>query len=73
MNAGHRARRSENLQIIHCLPAQQGRNQTSQSQDMIQMAVSDQNAVEALETDPRFKDLALRTLAAVDQKAVLVM
>lgn len=37
------------------------------------MAVSDQNAVEALETDPRFKDLALRTLAAVDQKAVLVM
>ena len=43
------------------------------TQDMVQVPVSDQDAVQTLETQPGFHDLALRALAAIDEEAVFVV
>jgi H2-forming N5,N10-methylenetetrahydromethanopterin dehydrogenase-like enzyme len=61
------------IQGLDGFPAHIGRKQTSQTQDVIQVAMGDQDLIKALKTNTRLKNLALCTLPAVDQEAVLVM
>ena len=42
-------------------------------EDVIQVTVGDEDAVEALEAHAGLQDLALRALAAIHQEAVLVV
>ena len=73
MNAIQCRTTAVNIQRIDRFPAHIGREQAGQAQDVIQVAVRDQDLVQALETDAGLKDLALCTLPAVNQKAVLIM
>src|SRR5690606_3677133 len=52
-------------------PAREGRNQPSQTENVIQMAVREQDTIQPLETDTAPQDLPLRAFATVHQKAVL--
>ena len=61
------------LHLLDRLPAHERGKQPGQPQDMIQVAVGDQDVVQALETDPGLQDLALGAFAAVDQEAVFIM
>ena len=44
-----------------------------QSQDVVQVTMGDQHAVQALEAQPRLQDLALGALTAVDQEAEFIV
>jgi len=61
------------LHLLHGLPAAEGRGQAAQPEDVIQVAVRQQDALEPLEPEPTAQDLPLGPLAAVDQEAVLAM
>ena len=68
-----RPRAAPNLHLLDGLPPAEGGRQSAQPQDVIQMAVGQQNALQPLEAQPAAEDLALRALAAVDQKTILAM
>ena len=72
-DAFQRPTAAEDLQLFDRLPAREGRDQPCQAQDVVEVTVGDQDAVEALEAQARLEDLALGALAAVDQEAVLVV
>jgi hypothetical protein len=61
------------LQVVDRLPAQEGGKQSTQPKDVIQVTVGDEDVVEVLESQPGLQDLALGALAAVDEKAMLIM
>ena len=60
------------LELVDRLPTHERREQAGQPQDVIEVTVGDQDAVQAAETEPRSKDLPLRPLAAVDEESVVL-
>ena len=54
-------------------PTREGRKQTGQPQDVVQVPVGDQDVVEALKANPRFEDLALGSLSTVDHEPEFIM
>jgi len=61
------------LQTLDGLPPREGRDQSPQPQDVIQMAMGEQHTVETAEAQAAPQDLALRPLATVDEKALVAM
>jgi hypothetical protein len=61
------------LHLINGFPPAKGGSQAAQAEDMIQVAVSEQDAVQSFEPQTAAQDLALRTLTAVDEKSVLTV
>jgi len=59
------------FQRVDALPAHEGGEQPGQAKDVIQVAVREQDTVQALEADAALEQLALRAFAAVYQKAIL--
>jgi hypothetical protein len=62
-----------NLNLVDRLPTGKGGHETGKAEDMIQVAVSDENTVQALKTEARFEYLALRTLSTIYKKSILIM
>jgi hypothetical protein len=61
------------FQLVDRFPAHKSGEQPGQAQDMIEMAVGDQDPVKAFETDPGLENLALGAFPAVDQEAMLIV
>ena len=45
----------------------------AQAEDVVEVAVRQQDARQVAETDARLQDLALRAFAAVDEKTILIV
>src|SRR5574341_75089 len=73
VNALERGLAGVQLKIVDRLPAHKGGKQARQAEDVIEVGVGDEDAVEALEADAALKNLALGAFAAIHQKAVLVV
>ena len=61
------------LERFDRFPAHEGREQATQSEDVVEMSVGNENPVQAAKPDARLKDLPLRPLSTVDQEAVLTV
>jgi hypothetical protein len=72
VDAGQRGRAAEDVEFLQRLPAPQRARQPAQPQDVVQVAVGEENLVEATEAQAGAQQLALRALAAVDHEAVFV-
>jgi hypothetical protein len=59
------------LKVINRFPAGEGGYQAPQAEDVVEMAVSEEDSVEPLETQTAAQYLSLGPLAAVYQKAVV--
>ncbi len=71
---GHAVQRrlpAVNIDMLQRFPAPQCGEQAAQPQDMVQVAMGQQNGVQLPEAKPAAQDLPLRPLAAVDEKAIL--
>ena len=66
------ARAAEDVQLFQCFPAAQRAGKTAQSQNVIQMAMGQEDAIETAKAQPATQELALRALATVDHEAMLV-
>jgi len=64
---------SVDLQLIDRFPSHEGRKQAGQSEDVVEVAVGDENALQAAEPEARSKDLSLGALSAVDQEAMILI
>ena len=73
VNAVKRGSAAVDLQLLDGLPAHERGEQPAEAQDVVEVSVGDEDAVEPLEAYPRLQDLPLRALAAVHQEAVLVV
>ena len=73
MDSIQRGAPAEDIQFIDGFPAQECAEQAAQPQDVIEMPVCEENAVEVLEACARLQDLTLRPFATIDQKTVLIM
>ena len=58
---------------FHRLPARKGGKQAGKAQNMIEMPVGDQNAVQTAKAQPGAQDLALGPLAAVNKKSLILI
>jgi hypothetical protein len=61
------------LHLVERFPAGQGREQAGQPQDVVEMAVGDQDALQPFEAHPRLQDLPLGALSAIHQEAVFIV
>ena len=68
-----RVRAAVNLEAVNGFPAHEGGEQPAKPENVVEVSVGDEDAVEALKADAGLQDLALGTLAAVDQEAVLIL
>ena len=73
MDAVQRGAAAVDLQLLDRLPAQERGEQAAQTQDVIEMAVREQDTRQALKAGARLQDLALRALAAVHQETIFVV
>src|SRR5574337_1079755 len=69
VNALERGLAGVQLKIVDRFPAHKGGKQARQAEDVIEVGVGDEDAVEALEADAALKNLALGAVAAIHQKA----
>ena len=61
---------SPNFQLGHFFPTGEGRDQSTQAQNMIEVGMGEQDFVEALEANTTAKDLTLRAFTAIHEKTV---
>ncbi len=61
------------LEELDRLPAGEGGEQPGQPQDMVQVAMRNEDAVQPLKANPRLHDLALCAFPTIDQEAVFVV
>ena len=73
LNALKRRAPAVNFEILNGFPAHKGCKPTGQPENMVEMAVGDQDAVESFKTDPGLEYLTLRAFAAVNQKTEFIM
>ncbi len=73
MHAIQRGTPAENLEFVNRLPAQERAEQTAQPENVIEMTMREQNAIQVFESQTRLQDLPLRAFAAIHQKAILVV
>ena len=73
VDAVERRAPAKNFQLIDRFPAQKSGQQSTQSQNMIQMPVREQNARQAFETSARLQDLALCALPTVHEETVFIV
>src|SRR6266542_361816 len=64
---------TENIKLIHCFPTQESGHQPTQSKDMIEMPMREQNAREISKTHTRLQNLTLCALTTIDQKTIFIM
>jgi hypothetical protein len=62
-----------NLQILYGLPAGKGGNQSTQAQDVVQVTVGQQDAVQPFEPQPALENLPLGALTAIYQKPMVLI
>ncbi len=73
MDAVERPLAAVNVQFFDGLPAHERGEQPRQAEDVVQVAVGDENVVQVPEADAGLQDLALGAFAAVDQEAEFVV
>jgi hypothetical protein len=59
------------LQTLHRFPTGEGGYEPPQAQDVIKMTVGEEDAIEALESQPTAQNLPLCPFAAVDQETII--
>ncbi|MEZ4555836.1 MAG: hypothetical protein R2854_05180 [Caldilineaceae bacterium] len=72
-HAGQRGGAGEDVQFLQRFPAPQSRGQPAQAEDVVQMAVGEQDFVQAAEAEAAAQQLPLGAFAAVDHEAVFVV
>ncbi len=69
----HRPPSGEDFHFFHRFPAHERGKQTCKAENVIEMAVGDQDFVESFKADPGFEDLPLGAFPTVNEKAVFVV
>ncbi len=59
------------FQPVHGFPPRKGGDQPAQAQNVIEMAVGEQHALQTPEADPAAQNLPLRPFAAIDEKPLV--
>ena len=73
MDAVERPLAAVNVQFLDGFPAHERGEQPGQAEDVVQVAVGDENVAQVPEADAGLQDLALGAFAAVDQEAEFVV
>ncbi len=73
MDPVQRGATAEDIQLVDRLPAHERGHQPAQSQDVIEMAVGEQDAGQVLEPRARLQDLTLGAFTTIHQKTIFVV
>lgn len=73
MNAVQRPFTCQDLEIVDRLPSGKSRDQPSQSEDVVEMTMCDQDAIETPEPDSRPQNLSLGALATINQESLVAV
>ncbi|OGO10352.1 MAG: hypothetical protein A2Z66_06185 [Chloroflexi bacterium RBG_13_66_10] len=73
MNALERPAPGPDLEVVDRFPAGERGEKAGQPEDVVEVTVGDQNAVETAEPDSGAEDLPLSSLAAVDQETLVTV
>jgi len=73
VDASHRPASGEDFHFFHRFPAHEGGEQPAEAQNVVEVAVGDEDFVKPLESQAGFQNLPLGALAAVHEEAVFVV
>jgi hypothetical protein len=73
VDAPHRPGPGEDFHFFHRFPAHEGGEQPAEAEDVVEMAVGDEDFVQPLEPQAGFEDLPLRAFSAVHEEAMFVV